>query len=72
MLLVISTLLLGIQADFDDCKDSCGSEYEDGISSCARSQDTPEDNDSLIRCVKSAKDDYRDCVEECREDPDSH
>ena len=44
-----------------DCKDA----YELAVSQCKLKYDRPDEEDDLERCMKSAKDTYEACIEDC-------
>ena len=46
-----------------DCKDA----YELAAAQCKLQYDGPDDADDLERCMKSAKDAYESCIEDCRD-----
>jgi len=44
----------------------CREEFESEIQSCHVTYDDPDDADDLMLCIQNAKDEYEDCIEECR------
>lgn len=47
------------------CKSDCRDEYDFAVDSCKLLHDDPDDADDLQSCIRSAKDDYDMCIEEC-------
>jgi hypothetical protein len=48
------------------CISDCRDEYDSARQSCLSSYDDPDDADELQMCLRNARDEYEDCVDECR------
>ncbi len=63
--------LAGLRKVLASCGASCDSTYQSDIASChVMYGDDPDDADDLAICIQTARDDYRNCVEECADQAD--
>ncbi len=65
---VIAFTLLGLYPVFTaaGCISDCRDEYDSARQSCLSLYDDPDDADELQMCLRNARNEYEDCVEECR------
>ena len=47
------------------CKSDCRDEYQSEIESCHLLHDEPDEAEDLQICLRDAKDEYEECLEEC-------